>query len=187
SSRHPEGSSQAAAYRDRVDQLADAMHAQGDLRAVPAAAPRPAHRKENLRVLLLQPGPGPRQRRLRRLVRAAQAEFLAGETDLAVDPWLHAAVAQATPARLTGARGGRLGCSVPVLAGRDGERYHRDALLEQVAGFLAGRHAADAPLAGFLAMDAARFGREIPADVLGVEEDGVDKLVQVARLHRLSG
>ena len=31
--------------RDRVDQLADAMHDEGDLRAVPAAAPRSGHRQ----------------------------------------------------------------------------------------------------------------------------------------------
>ncbi len=35
---------EAAPFRDRLDQLADAMHDEGDLRAVPAAAERPGHR-----------------------------------------------------------------------------------------------------------------------------------------------
>ena len=50
--------------RDRVDQLADAVHDEGDLRAVPAAPPRPGHRHRDRRLLLLQPGPGDGPRRL---------------------------------------------------------------------------------------------------------------------------
>ena len=44
--------------RDRADQLADAMHDEGDLRAVPAAPQRPGDRQRDGRLLLLQPGPG---------------------------------------------------------------------------------------------------------------------------------
>ncbi len=51
----------------RVDQFADAMHDEGDLRAVPAAAPRPGDRQGDLRVLVLQPGPADRPRRFRGL------------------------------------------------------------------------------------------------------------------------
>ena len=51
------------APRDRLDQLADAMHDEGNLRAVPAAPLRPGERHRNRRLLLLQPGPGPRPRR----------------------------------------------------------------------------------------------------------------------------
>ena len=36
--RHARAVSQAGTFRDRLDQLADAMHDEGDLRAVPAAA-----------------------------------------------------------------------------------------------------------------------------------------------------
>src|SRR5258705_1051412 len=42
------------------------MHDERDLRAVPAAARRPLHRQDELRVLLLQPGPAARPGRLRR-------------------------------------------------------------------------------------------------------------------------
>ena len=55
---------QAGPPRDRLDQLADAVHDEGDLRAVPAAAPRSGDRQGQLRVLLLQPGPAARPRRL---------------------------------------------------------------------------------------------------------------------------
>ena len=53
----------AGSPRDRVDQLADAVHDEGDLRAVPAAPLRPGDRHRNRRVLLLQPGPGHGPRR----------------------------------------------------------------------------------------------------------------------------
>ena len=56
--------------RDRIDQFADAMHDEGNLRAMPAAAPRSGDRQGQLRVLLLQPGPADRSRRLRRTRRA---------------------------------------------------------------------------------------------------------------------
>src|SRR6202040_3595763 len=49
--------------RDRLDQLADAVHDEGDLRAVPAAPPRPGDRHRDRRLLLLQPGPGNGPRR----------------------------------------------------------------------------------------------------------------------------
>ena len=57
---------QAAPLRDRLDQLADAVHDEGNLRAVPAAAARSADRQDALRVLLLQPGPAARLRGLPR-------------------------------------------------------------------------------------------------------------------------
>ena len=57
----------------RLDQLADAMHDEGDLRAMPAAASRSGHRQGQLRVLVLQPGPAARRGRLsRRSTRACE-------------------------------------------------------------------------------------------------------------------
>ena len=56
---------------DRLDQLADAMHDEGDLRAVPAAPPRPGDRRRDGRVLLLQPGPGAGPRSISRPCAAA--------------------------------------------------------------------------------------------------------------------
>ncbi len=76
---------QAVAPRDRLDQLADAVHDEGDLRTVPAAAARPRDRQGELRVLLLQPGPAARPRRLPRAGRATGAERRPGEADGAVD------------------------------------------------------------------------------------------------------
>jgi len=75
-----------------------------------------------------------------------------------LDPAVHAGAAQAN---------GR-SCSrlVPVLARRNGERHDRDAFLEQLERLVAGRDAADTPLACFLVVDAARFGRERLADIL---------------------
>ena len=64
--------SQAGPSRHRVDQLADAMHDEGDLRAVPATASRPGDRRGELRLLVLQPGPADRSRRLRRARGAAR-------------------------------------------------------------------------------------------------------------------
>ena len=52
-----------------VDQLADAVHDEGDLRAVPAAPRRSGDRQGDGRLLLLQPGPGARPRRLRQNLR----------------------------------------------------------------------------------------------------------------------
>ncbi len=52
------------------------------------------------RLLLLQPGPGARQRGFRRALGAPQAEFTAGKNYRAVDPALHAGAAQATTAGL---------------------------------------------------------------------------------------
>ena len=43
--RRAQGPSEAASLRHRLDQLADAVHDEGDLRPVPAAAARPAHRQ----------------------------------------------------------------------------------------------------------------------------------------------
>ncbi len=78
-------SSQARTSRHRVDQLADAVHDEGDLRAMPAAASRSGDGRGQLRVLLLQPGPADRPRRLRRARGAAHAELGAGEADGAMD------------------------------------------------------------------------------------------------------
>ena len=50
--------SAAGAHRDRLDQLAHAMHDEGSVRAMPAAAHRPGERGAQRRVLLLQPGSG---------------------------------------------------------------------------------------------------------------------------------
>ncbi len=65
--RHRElaAAGQAGALRDRIDQLPDAVHDEGDLRPVPAAAARPGDRPDALRLLLLQPGPAARPGRLR--------------------------------------------------------------------------------------------------------------------------
>ena len=56
--------SEAASPRDRLHQLADAMHDEGDLRAVPAAACRSGDGRAHVRVHLLQPGPAARSGRL---------------------------------------------------------------------------------------------------------------------------
>ncbi len=48
--------SQAGTSRNRVDQLADAVHDEGDLRAVPAAAQGPRHGQSQLRLLVFQSG-----------------------------------------------------------------------------------------------------------------------------------
>ena len=73
------------APRDRVDQFSDAVHDEGDLRAMPAAAARSRHGQGLLRVLLLQSGPAARSRRLSGTGRAARAELGAGEAHRAVD------------------------------------------------------------------------------------------------------
>ena len=70
--------------RDRLDQLADAMHDEGDLRAVPAAARDPVTGQDELRVLVLQPGPAARPRRLRGARPAPEAERRAGKTHRAM-------------------------------------------------------------------------------------------------------
>ncbi len=87
---------QSASLRDRLDQLADAVHDEGDLRAVPAAAARSADRRGDVRVLLLQPGPAARLRRLPRAVRPPAPELAAGEADGAVDRALPARAARAS-------------------------------------------------------------------------------------------
>ena len=76
---------EAGTQRDRVDQLPHAMHDEGGLRAVPAAADRPGNRRADGCVLLLQPGPGAGPRRFPGAARTARAERHAGETDRAMD------------------------------------------------------------------------------------------------------
>ena len=63
----------------------DAVHDEGDLRAVPAAAQRSNHRRRNGSVLLLQPGPANGPRRLRQPAHPPVAERRAGKTNQAVD------------------------------------------------------------------------------------------------------
>src|SRR5204862_2251235 len=86
--------------RDRVDQLADAMHDEGDLRPVPAAPLRPGDRHRDGGVLLLQPGPGSRPRRFPHIAAAAVAERRTGEADKDMDRPLPA------PSRLARSRRG---------------------------------------------------------------------------------
>ncbi len=62
------------ARRHRLDQLADAMHDETGLRAMPPAPRRPHDRQGVVRLLLLQPGPAPRRRRLHQPPRAASAK-----------------------------------------------------------------------------------------------------------------
>jgi hypothetical protein len=69
---------------DRLDQLADAVHDEGDLRAVPAAAPRSRHRHRNGRLLLLQPGPGNGPRRFPGPASAPHPERRPGKADQAL-------------------------------------------------------------------------------------------------------
>ena len=102
--------SQARASRACVDQLADAVHDEGDLRAMPATAPRPGVRQAVVCIFLLQSGPAHRPRRLSRTVRAARAEFGAGKVD--------GAVGRALPRRRSGLnfRDLRFRCPGPSLS-----------------------------------------------------------------------
>ena len=70
---------QPAARRHRQHQLADAVHDEGGLRAVPAEARRPGDRQGDDRLLLLQPGSGARHGRLRATCRAPARQHGAGE------------------------------------------------------------------------------------------------------------
>ena len=110
---------QARAPRDRVDQLADAVHDEGDLRAVPAAAQRSGHGQGQLRVLLLQPGPAARCRRFSGARGAARAEFGAGEADGAVDRALPSQSTVTPPVRASS----RFGPTFPLAFFRG--TYHR--------------------------------------------------------------
>src|SRR6267142_493996 len=65
--------------RHRVDQLADAVHDEGDLRAVPVQAPRPADGQGELRVLLLRSGPADGRDGLGEPAHAAARELAARE------------------------------------------------------------------------------------------------------------
>ena len=65
--------SQARPPRHRLDQLADAMHDEGDLRPVPAGAEGPGDRRGDGGVLLLQPGPAAGPRRFPRRCTSASA------------------------------------------------------------------------------------------------------------------
>ena len=68
-----------------IDQLAHAMHDEGDLRPVPAAPSRSGDGQGIGGLLLLQPGPGARPRRLRLPAPAPAPERRAGKDRRAVD------------------------------------------------------------------------------------------------------
>ena len=88
---HPGAASQARPQGDRLHQLADAMHDEGNLRAVPAGASRSRDRRRARGILLLQSGSGPRSRRFRQSARPPRPERRAGEAHAAVDRPLAAA------------------------------------------------------------------------------------------------
>src|SRR5207249_1294106 len=69
------------ARRHRLDQLPDAVHDEAGLRAVPPAPRRSEDAEGDVRLLLLQPGPAPRPRRLRQSPRETAPEHGAGEAD----------------------------------------------------------------------------------------------------------
>ena len=77
--RRAEASHEAASLRHRLDQLADAMHDEGDLRAMPSAAGRSEDGRNALRLFVLQPGSAARSRRLACARCAVAAEQRAGE------------------------------------------------------------------------------------------------------------
>src|SRR5690606_39783664 len=89
--RRAPGSPEAAPLRDRLDQLADAMHDEGDLRAMPAAARGSGNGRADLRVLLLQPGPAARQGGFRGIGGAPGTEQRPGKAHRAMDRSLPAA------------------------------------------------------------------------------------------------
>ena len=92
--------SQAGPPRDRLDQLADAMHDEGDLRAMSPGAEGPGDRRGDGRVLLLQPGPALGPSRFPRAARAARPERGAGKAQQAMGRSLPA------PSRPARGRGG---------------------------------------------------------------------------------
>ena len=77
--------SEAGSQGHRQHQLADAVHDEGDLRAVPASAQGSDDRRRDGGVLLLQSGSAARSRRFRQPAHAPLAERRAGEADQAVD------------------------------------------------------------------------------------------------------
>ena len=81
----------AGAPGDRLDQLADAMHDEGDLRAMPAAPPGSGDRHRDRGVFLLQPGSGDGPGRFRGAAPPPFAERRPGKIDQAVDRPLSAA------------------------------------------------------------------------------------------------
>ncbi len=77
----PEAPPETGAPGDRQHQLADAVHDEGNLRPMPAAERRSAHRRADGGVLVLLPGSVARPRRLRGAARPAGAEPAAGKAD----------------------------------------------------------------------------------------------------------
>src|SRR5439155_5523856 len=80
------------ARRNRIDQLADAMHDEAGLRAVFAAARRSRDRQRVVRLLLFQSGSASRRGRLHQSPRAAATEHGGGEVD---EPLAHAIAGEA--------------------------------------------------------------------------------------------
>ncbi len=66
---------------DRVDQLADAVHDEGNLRAMPADASRSGDRHRDRGLFLLQPGPGDGPGRFRGIAPPPVAKRRPGKTD----------------------------------------------------------------------------------------------------------
>ena len=81
--------------RHRQHQLADAVHDEGSLRAVPAAPRRSGDRPRGVHLLLLQPGPGARPRRLRQPARRGCKQNSVQEK--IANLWLGHVLAQAPP------------------------------------------------------------------------------------------
>ncbi len=79
--RRARAAPRSAAPRHRQHQLADAVHDEGGLRAVPAEADGPADRQGARRLHLLQPGPGARRGRLPQPPRAPAGQLDAGEAE----------------------------------------------------------------------------------------------------------
>ena len=117
--------SEARSPGHRLDQLADAVHDEGDLRAVPAAPQGPGDRGGDRCLLLLQPGSGPRPGRFRQSPRAALPERRAGEADEIVDRPVPAADRPPGGSRGVGGRASparqRLRRAFDVFAGDQGD------------------------------------------------------------------
>src|SRR5581483_11606345 len=84
--RRPRRRAPARSRRDRVDQLPDAVHAEGGVLAVPPAAHRPGDRPGVVHVQLRDPGPAARRGRLPFPPPAPAAELGGREAHLALAP-----------------------------------------------------------------------------------------------------
>ena len=126
-----EALSQPGPSRHRLDQLADAMHDEGDLRPVPAAPPRSGDRQGERGVLLLQPGPGARPGRFPHPAPPPVAERRAGKADQAVDRPLPATLRLASGRRrgVAPRRALRAGVSAVAIARRGATGFDEIASL----------------------------------------------------------